>query len=480
MILPTNGKVVVFDDEYDEVKGLLKALSKQGIPYNYYQDETGEDLPEEPIKNVRLVFLDLQLITGQSMSNHAIISSIGARLGKVIEPSNNYILVYWSTKETKYKDTIDAAFEDRLKDYKPIIKISLNKIEARKKGDEVVNYIIQEIQNKSEDFSLFKVFSLWENLVNNSAGKLVNDFTHFIGKDCDWDDSAKYVLYKLAQAYSGKQIENKSELEQVEDAFFTLNYTLLDSIENSINSKLNEHSENLKNVISGNYTPSNPYNSIINKKLLLSQNGFEALVPGSLFLIDEELSSKEKYLKQKFEDKCNNPKIPENKKDSIVKKLQKALNDDLSGVEFQRKAINKNFNILVSSIIKPDVEGERAKILNDIIESSIKIEINISPLCDYAQRKMHCCRFLPGLFIPLNLFKNINTKNAYNYISDGVIRFEGDIDYKLVFDFRFLYSRPEKLIKNRNANYKVRHQLLSDIQLKLGTHINRPGVLYVP
>ena len=130
MILPTNGKVAVFDDKYNDVKNLLGALSKNAVPYFYFQDEGGEDLPEKPISNIRLVFLDLELVTDGSANPQNIISSIGGRLSKVLEQNSNYVLVYWSTKQQLYGEIIDNAFENGLSNYKPILKISLNKVEA--------------------------------------------------------------------------------------------------------------------------------------------------------------------------------------------------------------------------------------------------------------------------------------------------------------------------------------------------------------
>lgn len=480
MILPTNGKVVVLDDEYKEVAGLLKALSKKKIPYHYYQDETGEDLPESPIENVRLIFLDLELISGQKIPDHAIISTIGVRLERILEPKNNYILIYWSTKEKKYKKLIDDAFENGLKDYKPIITISLNKAKALKQGDIIVEYIIQEIESKSEGFSLFKVFSLWENLVNDSAGDLINDFIDFIGKDSDWDDNAKYVLYKLAQAYSGIQVNQKTELRQLEDALFTLNYTLLDSIENSILPNIERESSKLENVISSDKKSDISFSSLINERLFISKNHFSGNIPGCLFLPEKEFATLAATTEKQFVDFVKNNTLKAEVKEKILAHREKDRDEKIKEIEFQRKAFAKNYNVIVNSILTLSTDDpERKPLMAKILDESIKIEINISPLCDYAQAKMHCCRLLPGILLPEKYSSSVTTKNAYNYVADSIFNFEGN-NYYFVFDLRFLYSLPENRVKTRRAEYKVRHQLLADIQLRLGNHINRSGVLLAP
>ena len=477
MILPTNGKVVVFDDQYEQVQGLLKVLSKERVPYVYYQDELGDDLPDKPIINVRLIFLDIQLVSGQTLSDHNIISSIGIRLQKVLEKNNNYILIYWSTKKDKYKEVLNNAFEDKLKDYKPIITLSLDKNEALKPENNTIDLIINEIKNKSENFNLFKIFALWENLVNNSAGYLINDFTNFIGKDANWDESTKYVLYKLSQAYSGKTIKDKNETEQLEDALFTLNHTLIDTIENRIPLTIDDKKDILVDIISDKQNGED-YSSVINNKLLLSEMEFNGKVPGCFFLIEEEELSKKGLAESKLQAIIKNDRIPEAKKAEVIEKATERFNQEIKSLELFSKSLSKNFNVIVNSLISLPDPDERKVLRDNILKNSIKIELNISPLCDYAQEKMPCVRMIPGLLLKSEYKSELNIQNAYNYFSDCVIKFRDD-DYYLLFDFRFLYSKPESLLKNRVSNNKLRHQLLSDIQLKLGSHVTRSGVIYV-
>ena len=56
MILPNNGKAVIIDDQLSEAFPLMTLLSQEKVPFVYFQDEGGDDLPEEPLKNIRLIF----------------------------------------------------------------------------------------------------------------------------------------------------------------------------------------------------------------------------------------------------------------------------------------------------------------------------------------------------------------------------------------------------------------------------------------
>lgn len=471
MILPTNGKVAIFDDKYDDVKNLLGSLSKQKIPYFYFQDEGGEDLPETPINNIRLIFLDIELVTDNKSTEETIISYIGGRLARVLKPNSNYVLIYWSTKLEKYKEIIDNAFDQRLKDYKPILTISLNKIDALKSQDPV-KFIIQEIRDKAEDFKVLKVFSFWENLVNDSAGDLINSFTDFIEKDNTWDDTAKHILYKLAYAYAGKQIKDLDEVNQLKNAYYTLNHTFIDSIENVISSSLESQKTEFTSVISSSGVDN--FTSIINKKLLISEELLLGNVPGTIFFIDEERKKHEFKLDEELEKITSNPKIPENKRDEIIAKAEAKLKDRKKEIAFSHSLIEKNYKYMLNSLLSEDNRDK----LNTIFSDSIIIELNISPICDYAQNKMPCCRLLPGFLIKDIYIDLLLKSNAFNYISDAKIDIKGD-KYFFIFDFRLLHSTAESMTKKRISNFKLRQQLLADIQLKLGSHINRAGVLYL-
>lgn len=474
MILPTNGKVAIFDDKYEQVKKLLGALSKHKVPYFYFQDEGGDDLPDEPISNIRLVFLDLELVTDGSANPQNIVSSIGGRLSRVLEENANYVLVYWSTTRDKYGQIIDDAFNNGLSNYKPILKISLNKAEALEDGNNTIDYIIKEIKANAADFEVLKVFSFWENLVNDSAGNLVDGFTNFISKDEQWDDTAKFILYKLAYAYGGKEIAALSEIEQVKNAYYTMNHTLIDAIENVISFKIDSQKNHFDKVISQTFKGQDNFTSIINKKLLVSEKTFSANIPGCIFFIDEISALEHKEIKNTIDKIKSNLNISEDKKEKILENAEVKADKKSRQIVFRDSAFIKNYNVILNDLLKEEFRESHA----EIVGKSVKIELNISPICDYAQKKMPCCRMLPGLLIPLAYQDSINRNNAFSYIADPKINWQGE-DYLLIFDFRFLHSISDTILRKKTSNFKLRQQLLADIQLKLGSHVNRAGVLYL-
>ena len=481
MILPSNGKIVIIDDVFDDVKPLMKALSQEGMPFLFYKDQGGDDLPiNGPIENVRLVFLDLDLgLGGQNAKEN--IRYVQERLYKIIKPNTPYVLVIWSTHEDKYKQTLLDEFDNEFSDYKPIAHCSLDKTAILKLDEpKIVNTIRDELGNALKEFEAFNVFLLWENTANISAGILINGFTEFIGKDGSWDENAKHVLFKLSQAYSGKTINNKGDEEKLQDSFSTLNQVLIDQIENDVPPIIQAN----KNIVNGNIAArlhnDNEYSSLINNRLLLSKITDNSIMPGCLFFIEEEqeeeLQTKKDSLKAKEDFFKNNDKMPTEVKEKALKQLKKGIRN----FEEYIIKVNKDYNNIINGIITGAESEEKDELRRNISAKSKKIELNVSPLCDYAQEKMPLVRLLPGLLIEAELKEtdDIKKQNFYNYFSDGKIRFEGK-DYYFLFDFRYLYSKPQSIIKNRIARYKIRHQLIADIQLKLGSHINRSGVIYV-
>src|SRR5260221_8930358 len=126
MILPGNGKVVIIDDQLTEAFPLMTLLSQEKVPFIYFQDEGGDDLPEQPLKNIRLVFLDLKLIASERTKD--IISAIVSRLTRILSEDNGpYMMVVWSTHKSDYYADLLAEFDTKLKKYKPILIVTLPK-----------------------------------------------------------------------------------------------------------------------------------------------------------------------------------------------------------------------------------------------------------------------------------------------------------------------------------------------------------------
>ena len=429
MILPSNGKVIIIDDQFKEVKPLIKALTQEGMPFLYFKDQGGDDLPDEPIDDVRLVFLDLDHGLG-GLGAIENIRYVQNRLYKIIKPDTPYILVIWSTHEDQYKQTLVNEFEGVFNSYKPIACCSLDKFTLLNGPVEsVVSTIRSELKRSLNDFEAFNAFLLWESIVTKSCGEIVNGFTKIFELNNSWNDNLKAFFYRLALANVGKEkLGTIGHPEKLRLALLTITSALTDSIEK--NTKV-EISKIQLNIEEKNANITKEHLISINTKLhLIESDFFEHFHPGNLYYRD-------------FTD-------------------DKMLKD------------------IVSSRFGNNVQ--------EIIDSKpIIIQVDVTPSCDYAQDKGYS-RLLTGIIINKSSYdehkgkkdKNLKKKD-YLYIDCPILNIY-DNDYYLIFDFRHFKSMKQELVKTlyiNNPKYRIRSQLLIDLQSSLSNHINRPGIISV-
>jgi len=222
MLLPNNGKVVVIDDKIKEVETLLSGLSSQGVPYLYYQDEGLSDMPAKPISNVRLVILDLLLVSDQNQTASQVVATIYARLKRVMSATNGpYILLYWSTREKEYGDAVKKAFHTGpMKKYKPLLILSLPKPSS-------FDQVNKALTKRFEKFKAMNPLMLFESTANEAAGELVNMFSGLHPMNRDWNEQLTSLLGKSAFAWAGEaeygRLDNGGKIKR---ALATLSSTL--------------------------------------------------------------------------------------------------------------------------------------------------------------------------------------------------------------------------------------------------------------
>ncbi len=120
MEYPKNGSIVIVDDKYDEVEGLIRIFSSKGIPVTYFNGDHDQLIA---LNGTRIVFLDLDLKLGaQDSEEKTIISNVFANLRKII-PKNNggYVLVLWSSRESELGEKVEGAIKKMQIDKAPLL-----------------------------------------------------------------------------------------------------------------------------------------------------------------------------------------------------------------------------------------------------------------------------------------------------------------------------------------------------------------------
>lgn len=476
MILPNNGKVVIIDDKYAEVMHLMQALVKEKMPYLFFTDQGGDDLPiiNQPIDSVRLVFLDLDLGIG-GLGETEMIRIVQGRLERILKKNTPYVLVIWSNHEDRLAKELFREFDNGFKEYKPIANCSLDKSVISKSSINIVETIRDNLKKCLEPLKSFNVFLVWESIVNESSGRLTDNILSLYPPNKEWNDKTKFLLYKLAMAYSGKAVNSFPSEKQLRNALYTLTLTLTENIESSIDKVIGD---SFKDLVSNKEQKIENFATTLNKLLLISDGNDDVTQPGNIFYPFDRIKQFRKDLDEKLEkQKKGISHFTEEKHKEALGGIERNYRSEKQkNDEMEAKAKKMMNEITVAGLNEDAYSNDQLK--NEILANTILIELNITPLCDYAQEKAKLFRILPGVLIWSSYRQYLNINPSYIYTTDADFRIGGE-DYLFLFDFRFLYSLDKKPLEFFIVKSRIKQQLLSDIQVKLSAHVNRSGVLYI-
>ncbi len=247
-------KVVIIDDDYNEGNEVRKALLGAGISSAFFHISSSQPEPKGPYKNVRLVFLDLDLDHLGVQENPTQGASITlATLSRVVDKSSHYVLVLWSAKTTR---PIAREFKRQLKRTKtvanPIKIISLGKNTCKNtSGSYNLSKIKKGINSGLESLPAFSVFSEGERIFGNAIAKTMVSISKRRS-----DQTLSKVINSLAKASAPRPRELVAN-----SALLNFNGLIEDSIAREVlahdfgdlHSKLNEEELNPRQCAELNY-----------------------------------------------------------------------------------------------------------------------------------------------------------------------------------------------------------------------------------
>jgi hypothetical protein len=229
------------------------------------------------------------------------------------------------------------------------------------------------------------------------------------------------VFYNLARAQAGRRLNEGETLEILKNSLFTFMGIFQDTAEKKIH---NVSFSPLDNFETGEIDKR--IKAEINSRLLLDFSTQDGLYPGNVYKIDEKMH------------------------------------------------------------IEGGLNTSNANELEEIKNKSIPVIVEVSPLCDFAQNKMKLSRIVKGFLCPAEVqingttiqsYKKLKSRAHFLYIAP-VIEYQEKL-YRLVIDFRHFSANSIDEINGNRPIFRLRKDILIDIQTKLSSHINRPGVLFV-
>lgn len=450
MKLPESGRVVVIDDDFAEALPLLQVLTRNRTPAIYCSNKPTE-LPASPLQGIRIVFLDLQLVP--STDPKSMCSAIAAVLKKTLSTKNGpYLLIVWSKHEADCLTQAKALFDGKLKDIKPTKIISLEKtayLQTNGAGGwtfvaNALDLIEARLRTELQSANAFHLFLIWENAISHAATSVVNEVSALYAMDAQWEVNMASVFRELATAWAGKNLDGATQDKMCLAALSAFGSVYADGLERGL---MNCDFSGLGTIPDGNLLQ-DEVRAALNRRLFITQ-AVGGTRPGDVFSAGRGKSS---TVWDAFDPRFAAESY------AVSKKLR--LGDVL------------NDNGRVEAAHKKEVEKESKRLREEIAPASFEIRAEVSPACDWAQKKWRMHRFVKGMLWPQSHGAAIRHAD-YLYVTPP-FEWKGK-GYHAILDLRHLYASAIRATIPRRI-FTFRNELLVDIQQKLAHHISRPGI----
>ena len=442
-IFPRYGKVAIVDDKYDEVKAIQNILAEKGVPYIFYDYQSMLDADIVKVDGIRLLFLDIRLEDGMSEEKN-LLTVLASTVERIIPVNNGpYYIILW-TNEAVMKDKVIEYLNTNLDEHettKPSMISTMDKKAFLTKSLDDIKNVISSLYAEQ---NMLAFLTEIENRTMQVTPNVI-----------------KMIVYRFL-----KEVNN-SELEKL---FVRLAMTEKDNCESAFSAT----------------------------KIILYQI-FELIRDRYMEIISDESSveSLANYWKFDFSDK---KMVDELLKEKEVE--QKAIiNTVLNANVYAEKSDNVPGKIYVHDndtlTINPDVLMESTFGKNrpvfisgktEIPYELIPIELDITPSCDYAQRKNHMLRTLYGYII---YFKKIEGTPVEDWAQ---IDYHGKTDGKtpdyvyvtpafyinkqmcvLALNTKMLGLEEHNYSDNLTYLFRLNSELTNEIRKKAGEVISRLG-----
>ena len=225
-------RIIAIDDNSKHLEVLVQGLNRCGtacLPIHF----EGEEVSIKPCFNVRLIFADLNLISGGSLGgeNHSQdFNLIASLIEERIKPSGPYLIVLW----TRYPDQAQELYGLLMKRLKTVAKpFTVKALDKAKyldlKSDEVeanqLEDLVRNIEKSIEDHPQFGALLNWEERVLDGAADTLSSIMEMASshpaKTCPALVLGK-LLRILAEGAVGKRHVEDDRFRAVNDALLPI------------------------------------------------------------------------------------------------------------------------------------------------------------------------------------------------------------------------------------------------------------------
>ncbi len=428
--------VLVVDDKFEEVQQLIDELSKKSIQSRYINPAEIEHL------NVKcgntLIVLDFELIEGAKHKDN--IAEIRKVLSKVTSNLKVYGIAFWSKhSEDNFDDDhskklfdeikirIDSDIADKSLANPPLYYVSIVDKLQYLNGDHEWSAFFDNFKTSLATSKTAMYYFRWSYLMKDSVydtfGKINEILAEY--KYSDRDQMFAFLLYQLSRVHIGYEENDTGKLAN--HSFRAMAGMLEDAVK--------EKADSIQDCqILEDYSDDFTAKSISDLDIVVKIE--KGKIKNNLFLIN------------------------------TIGRLNAIY-------AFDFKAEYAKTHFMPGNIYKQP-EGF-VSCLDADFDDQIKVLIEITPPCDFAQGKCSQPKFLEGTFCEIEKAKSKNAAKFYNYLHPV---FYLDKSYYFILDFNTMYIGN---IDNVEENFVCRSNdgLFADILQKYSSHISRLGVSFI-
>lgn len=492
-------KVLVIDDQYVEVEPIISSMARNGVATVYWNG-LEETRPVEPYKNIRLVFIDMQFITGVA-EEQTVISNMLKLLKEAVSVENGpYILIVWSKHINTYYDAFEQSMDEMVKtEYpKPITIVKMDKheflevdysetplytdiksafedteiwerleeiledydqdsdSEIRYKSADVGEKIYSKILDEINRSSLIKYMTVWEYIVHKSVSKSIHEL--FVAEiDDPYDKNVPNILTRLAEGYIGEGHELDKNL------ILSASMKVLSSIiHEEIVNELNRYDFSTMS-----------FECDETLKFYMKYNG-------KLYHIQKKKSTYKVFEDgRKIEEFKTIDDVTEERKD--ICNLMRELYLSKIGM-INAKIFTENFNAIQKQsglVFKVNDEAIKDGLALSLKKSTSSVTgdlvaIDITSSCNYAQKNIDVYRVLYGMLVNEEQTVNIKEKD---YIIKSPLFKIGDATKRIVFHSQYLSFCDESLLHAGDKLFYANDLYLNKLREDVSKLISSVGIL---
>lgn len=442
-------RTVVIDDNEDEAAPLLRALSSLGIGALYFSGDERE-LPQEPLRGLRVIFLDLRLfgaVGGEPRQYIPATLSILKRVATVNDSTAG--IVCWAKGPDDFQALQDL-LPRAMPKFKPAFVLAIkDKMALLRQPAKLLKAVKKELSGLPGHRVLWE----WEQAAHDATTGTTDLVLGLVEEPSQ--DRLVAVLAALAIASGGKTTSDGASC--VRHLFNGLDLVHADRLEyGNLSSRLDgPHIKALHQSVRSRGRLSPAERACLNTAMVSSSipAGRIPAQPGNVYVA-----------------------CPEKKSGCPVTRFK--LDPDVLAAELDPRWKKDK--------LWKESEGQTAKQKRRqrrIVRDCKAAVLEVSPACDYAQNKRVVARFIAGLLIPDEheaIFSVQAQGRMYLKKIPGV-KIDGfDGTWHLILNARYLFGlgNPDSRVRTRPA-FRLRGHVLVDIQAWFAAHAARPGFLTV-